>query len=391
MRRPAQDLDAWLNLLAFVASVGLVAGFVLTRRLNVGYSLALGVALYGVLSFSPKDLVDVTLASFDLRMLNVTTTLVLAITLSYLLQRDGSRIYSGMVSLGPRAAAYGIPATIGLLPMPGGAYVSAVIADPLYSRLGLDARHKVFINYWWRHIWIPIWPLYQGVILAAAILNTTPVNVIRWTWPASVAAILSGLVTLNSVPRVSENGVPKALVSLWPIALVAVLTFVLPLPIAVASVLILYSLVERVGMRELLRAFKHGLNPNILLIIVGSLVFSEYIEATGLNHLLSDILGPYGPVAVFSIPLIIGFATGVEFSFVTLTFPPLLNLLNGYMLALAFAGGHIGVMLSPAHSCFVLSAEHFRCEMRSVYGYLFKAVAVEIPIAAALIYLLMTL
>ncbi|MEM2770688.1 MAG: hypothetical protein QW490_06510, partial [Nitrososphaerota archaeon] len=94
-------MDAWLNLLAFVASVGLVAGFVLTRRLNVGYSLALGVALYGVLSFSPKDLVDVTLASFDLRMLNVTTTLVLAITLSYLLQRDGSRIYSGMVSLGP--------------------------------------------------------------------------------------------------------------------------------------------------------------------------------------------------------------------------------------------------------------------------------------------------
>jgi hypothetical protein len=89
--------------------------------------------------------------------------------------------------------------------------------------------------------------------------------------------------------------------------------------------------------------------------------------------------------------MVIGFATGVEFSFVTLTFPPLLNLLEGYMLALAFAGGHIGVMLSPAHSCFVLSAEHFRCEMRSVYRYLFRAIALEVPAVILLVYLLSVL
>ncbi len=384
-------LEAPQNLLAFVVSVGLIAGLVLSRRLNVGYSLATGVALYGVLSLRPPDLMAVTLSSFDSRMLNVTITLVLAVSLSYLLQRDGSKIYSGMVYLGPRVAAYGIPAAIGLLPMPGGAYVSAVIADPLYRKLGLDARHRVFINYWWRHIWIPVWPLYQGVILAAAILHMTPVEVIRWTWPAALAAAASGLVTLSAVPKIAENGFPKGLISLWPIALIAVLTFVIPLPIAVGSVLLLYSLVEKVAPREVLNALRNGLNPNILLIIIGSLVFSNYIEATGLNHQLSEILRPYGPLAVFTIPMVIGFATGVEFSFVTLTFPPLLNLLGGYMLALAFAGGHIGVMLSPAHSCFVLSAEHFRCEMRGVYRYLFRAIALEVPIAALLVYLLMEL
>jgi integral membrane protein (TIGR00529 family) len=381
-------LEAPLNLLAFVASVCVIAGLVLSRRLNVGYSLALGVALYGFLSLPLPELTAVTSASFDLRMVNVTVTLVLAISLSHLLQRDGSKIYSGMVSLGPRAAAYGIPAAIGLLPMPGGAYVSAVIADPLYSKLGLDARHRVFINYWWRHIWIPVWPLYQGIILAAAILHMTPVEVVRWTWPASLAAAVSGLVTLSAVPKVAENGIPKGLASLWPIALIAVLTFLMPLPIAVGSAFLLYSLVEGVSMRELLDAFRRGLNPNILLIIIGSLVFSNYIDATGLNHYLSDVLGPYGDIAVFTIPMVIGFATGVEFSFVTLTFPPLLKLLEGYMLALAFAGGHIGVMLSPAHSCFVLSAEHFKCEMRSVYRYLFRAIALEIPAVILLVYLL---
>jgi hypothetical protein len=38
-------LEAPLNLLAFVASVCVIAGLVLSRRLNIGYSLALGVAL----------------------------------------------------------------------------------------------------------------------------------------------------------------------------------------------------------------------------------------------------------------------------------------------------------------------------------------------------------
>jgi hypothetical protein len=45
-------------------------------------------------------------------------------------------------------------------------------------------------------------------------------------------------------------------------------------------------------------------------------------------------------------------------------------------------------MLSPAHSCFVLSAEHFRCEMRGVYRYLFRAIALEIPAVILLVYLL---
>ncbi|MEM0455007.1 MAG: DUF401 family protein [Nitrososphaerota archaeon] len=133
------------------------------------------------------------------------------------------------------------------------------------------------------------------------------------------------------------------------------------------------------------------MSPRIMAIIVSSLVFSQYIKESGLGEFLASNLGGAAVMAAFLVPFLIGLATGVEFTFAALAFPPLSPLLHGHLLAVAFLGGFLGVMLSPAHSCFVLSAEHFRCEMRSVYGYLFKAVAVEIPIAAALIYLLMTL
>ncbi len=59
------------------------------------------------------------------------------------------------ISLAAGAVAYGV-AAIGPLPMPGGAYISAVVVDPLYDKMGLKSHQKTFLNYWMRHIWIPV-------------------------------------------------------------------------------------------------------------------------------------------------------------------------------------------------------------------------------------------
>ena len=59
----------------------------------------------------------------------------------------------------------GLPALVGLLPMPGGAVFSAPLVASLDSPGELDAKQRVAINYWFRHIWEYWWPLYPGVIL----------------------------------------------------------------------------------------------------------------------------------------------------------------------------------------------------------------------------------
>ncbi|MEZ0249149.1 MAG: DUF401 family protein, partial [Thermoproteus sp.] len=250
-------------------------------------------------------------------------------------------------------------------------------------------HEKTFLNYWMRHIWIPIWPLFQGVLITSAVLSVPVSSVVSWSWPASVAAIAAGVaVGLPRVKRTGAGGRARDLAELWPLALVAALSFLVPIYVAVAVALVLFIFVYRVGASGVAAAFRYALTPRILAIIISSLVFSQYIEASGLSQLLASRLGGIAPVAVFSIPFLIGVATGVEFTFAGLAFPPLSGLLHGYMLSLAFLGGFLGVMLSPAHSCFVLTLDYYKAEARGVYGLLARAALASIAVAAPLYLLL---
>lgn len=108
-----------------------IIGATLSRRVNISISLAAGAVAYGVAAFG----------------------------------------------LGVLAA---IAAAIGLLPMPGGAYISAVVVDPLYDKMGPKSHQKTFPNYWMRHIWIPVWPLFQDVLITAAVLGVSVWEVVEW-------------------------------------------------------------------------------------------------------------------------------------------------------------------------------------------------------------------
>jgi hypothetical protein len=43
--------------------------------------------------------------------------------------------------------------------------------------------------------------------------------------------------------------------------------------------------------------------------------------------------------------------------------------LNSYALLLAYTSGEVGLLLSPVHLCFVLSAEYFKANLGKVYRY----------------------
>ncbi|WP_193386189.1 DUF401 family protein [Thermoproteus tenax] len=362
-----------LEILAFLASVALIIGGTLSRKIDVAASLAAGALLYGAMTLGPRAL-EATISSFNYSMFEVLSSLILAMALGYLMRMRREAIASGLIAVGPRFAAFAIPAAIGLLPMPGGAYISAVVADPLYNKMGLGGAQRSFLNYWMRHIWIPIWPLFQGVLITAAVLNVPVLRVISWSWPASVAALVAGVaVGAREVRRAEAEGRLKDLVSLWPLLAVAALSLIAPIYIAVAAALALFVAVHRPGGPAMAEAFRYALTPRIMAIIVFSLMFSEYIRASGLSELLASRLGAAAPLAAFLVPFLVGLATGVEFTFAALAFPPLAPLLHGYRLAVAFLGGFLGVMLSPAHSCFVLTTDYYKAEYRDVYRLLIRA------------------
>src|SRR5262245_21057910 len=56
-----------------------------------------------------------------------------------------------------------MPALVGLVPMPGGAVVSAPLIDRSLGSAEVSATDKNLINYWFRHVWEVSWPLYPSV------------------------------------------------------------------------------------------------------------------------------------------------------------------------------------------------------------------------------------
>jgi integral membrane protein (TIGR00529 family) len=323
-----------------------IIGATLSRRVDVSISLAAGAAAYGVAAFGPGVLAA-TAAAFNTSMAYVLTSLIFAMALGFLLKDQKARIASGLSALGARAAAFAIPAAIGLLPMPGGAYISAVVVDPLYDKMGLKSHQKTFLNYWMRHIWIPVWPLFQGVLITAAVLGVSVWQVVEWAWPGALFAAVAGVaVAASLVKPVPVAGDPRDLTALWPLAAVAVLSLLVPLPLAAATVYLAYVVINKVDRNQLTASLKYALNPRILtIIIVFSLVFAQYIKESGLGAQLAQVLGPYSGLAVFLIPFAVGLATGVEFTFASLAFPPISSPYPRTCLGLR--GGFLGVMLSP--------------------------------------------
>ncbi len=87
-----------------------------------------------------------------------------------------------------------LPALIGLLPIIGGALVSAPMVVAGSDELRLSAERRTFINYWFRHIWEYMLPTYPAVILAAAVIG---IPARRFSWanlPLTAVAILGGMI-----------------------------------------------------------------------------------------------------------------------------------------------------------------------------------------------------
>jgi Uncharacterized conserved protein len=280
--------------------------------------------------------------------------------------------------IGSDFASITVPAVIGLLPMPAGAYISATMINPIYTNIGFNRYEKTFINYWFRHIWSSVWPLYQNIILASAILGLSYSELAARNWPIIFSSIASGLIVYHVITRGKNKWRNKTsglrgLVHLWPFILLAVLTLVFNIPLYLALILVtaLTIILYKASKETLIKSLKHALDPSLIILITVSLMYGKSIEATGLAKTLADILESSEVLAVILIPFSITLATGFEFTFIALGFPVLreIMLTHPEYVALGFLGGYIGTMLSPAHACLVLSAKYFQAELPRVYRY----------------------
>jgi hypothetical protein len=306
----------------------------------------------------------------------------------------------------------GLPALVGLLPMPAGALFSAPFVDAVDRGREIEPQRKVAINYWFRHIWEYWWPLYPGVILAMQYSALPALTFFLIQFPFTLAAILGGrLFILRKIKPSNDDHVTGGrfdaagvLSALGPIGLLVVISVV---GSAVGSGFgldgILANLVAMVfGLLAALMAVFAGHAPAfgpalrmlkrrdtwlMVVLVIGIQAFAASlacpIDATGatlITGMRDELMRTGVPLLliIMLIPFISGMVTGVAFGFVGASFPIVFALVGpdpplavaAATTAFAYTFGYMGMMLSPMHACFVVTAEYFKTSIFGVYRYI---------------------
>lgn len=362
------------------------------------YLLFLGAAIFlGVIGgLSAADLAREFFKSLlAQRTLAVLLTLYLMSLYEVFLRRSGAlgRLTHNFIKmLGDyRLTSVVMPAVMGLLPSPGGARFSAPLVAETLENSEVSSQEKAFINFWFRHIWEPILPVYPGTLMAAMLMEITPGHLAQMNWYIPLLMIAVGWVLVFgfSLPSVKFQtpSWKEMFLDLGPLlaVIVAGITiktdFTVPIAILLACTFV-YILHAKTlpNMGILLR---EALKWKMLSIIPAVYYFANILGSTGANEAVASSLSAFHlPAIVFFIvlPFVVSLITGLTQAGVGTALPLLMGLTTPgnrvAMLNLAFIFAFIGVMASPTHLCLILSRDYFEAKAGALYNKLFMAVSV---------------
>ncbi len=382
-------------LVAFALMVVLIR-----MKVPVGVTLIVGTLLLGLMfGMSVEELgLSIARSVIDLTTIRLVVLVAMVILLSEVMRQSGAlKKIEGSVKLLFKDSRWGlatIPALIGLMPMPSGALISAPMIEPIADELRLDAPHRTFVNYWFRHIWEYSWPLYQALIIAAALLKVHVNSLIVRQFPLSIIAILIGyLFAIRPISKTHvrtkldvRNGLRILVEAVYPLLIVLVISIIfgveLVIGLAIALVAAMLPIYKSLNWKKLIRSIPLG----TVLVVFAVMAFKSVLNDSGAIGRLPTELSNIGlhPVAIVVLtPMLVGLLTGVSFSFVGIGFPLLLPFLNSWtLIALAYLSGFVGVLLSPVHLCLIFSARYYRAPLSAVYKLLYAPVGLLMALGA---------
>ena len=375
------------------------------QRLRLGLWLCVlaGSVCLTLLTGTPvADFVGVVPTTFlDRNLLALLGILCLILALSGVQEASGQslRMVAALERIlhSPRLRLTVFPALVGLLPMPGGALFSCPMLESAARRMHLDPKRKTAINYWFRHVWEPAWPLYPGYILACALLGLPLSGLLAYTFPLVIVALAAGwFFLLRDLPPEDEDDAPapdraarrKALLAVFyeSLPITAALLGAIPAALMVEAFFpdlpsgssflislaagVLIALAQDRRLATLKAVVPNRKTGTLLLLIFMIFVFKTTLERCGLITELAGLGADKLAVLALCIflPFICGGLTGLMAGYVGAIFPILAGLFAQTGMAeqamplyvLAIAAGYAGEMLSPLHVCLVLSCDYFK-------------------------------
>jgi integral membrane protein (TIGR00529 family) len=391
-----------LDLLKIALIFGLIL-LLLRKKVAIGHVMLISSgALFLLYAMNPLQILTAARKAF---ISSITIKLLLSLSLIkvFELVLREQNVLSSMMStvketfVSRKAVMISMPLLIGMLPSLGGAYFSAPMVGEATEDQEMGQDEKAFINYWFRHPWEFMLPLYPGILFASVVSGIPLSSLVMANIIYALTMIITGFIfsmrRVNSPAPAEKRSVPHAGAKQWlnflPIAAVLGLVLILKIELHSALIIILIPLFifYRYGAIKIIRSLKHGFSMNLIIMIAGIVLFKEMMEASGAVANLSRFFVENGipSVPVFCLlPFIAGLLTGHTVGFVGSSFPLLLSIVDHVslsLISLAFVSGLIGVLLSPVHLCLILSREYFRADLSGIYRKTIPAGAIVFGVA----------
>ena len=377
--------------------------FLIRRKWKLEYIMLLASLLIGIFfNLSPiqigKNLVLALVEPMTLRLIGI---IVLVYFLSGVLRKIES-LKDLVDSLQQLVKDYRlilafIPALLGLIPMPAGAMFSAPMVKEIGDRVELTSEEETFVNYWFRHVWEFVWPLFSGMILFAGLLKVEIREVILVQIPLTVTAVIVGFIWEYKNLK-KDNGIiskkdiflnfKKLFLGIWPILFIIILVLGVKIDLVLSLVIVILSLlfinIKKLNLRIIKEIVKNDIDLGVVILIAGIMIFKRMLQVSGGIEIIPEVftkLGIHPFIVLFIIPFFIGMMTGLTPAAVGIGLPVLLPIIiqgeaNLYYAMLAFTGSFVGVMISPMHLCLVVTKNYFKADMGKIYKMLILPLAI---------------
>lgn len=357
----------------------------LRKKLNIGLVMLTASFVLFVIYRMPLELIVKTCKAALLN--SVTINLILALSFIRMFEmilREHDVLTEMMTTVkaifkNRKIVTVSMPLLIGLMPSVGGAYFSAPMVAETTRDIEMSPEEKGFINYWFRHPWEYILPLYPGILLASAIAKIELYRLITVNLVCALLMLITGFIFamhgLKGDVKTEDRLSKKGLWSFMPIVtvLLLVVIFRMDLHYALLAVVLFLLFFYRYSLKTSFKAIQHGFSLDIIILILGVMFFKEAMENSGAVKNLSQFFLMEGiPVApiLFLVPFITGMLTGITVGFVGSTFPLIISIagnLSAGEISFAFVSGFLGVLLSPVHICLILTRDYFKADLWGIY------------------------
>jgi len=340
----------------------------------------------------------------DVELWDLTVSVALVAMLGAVMRELGQidDITEGLRGMGVRGRglmALG-PAIFGLLPVPGGAILSASMVEKEGCDDKADPRASATANLLFRHVNFFLYPLSPALMFLASpkMLNTSVYSLVLTLLPYLSAHIASSYVASfygMSVSRGEGGGEQgrwrEAAIELGK-GLLPVLTAPILMVIGLMpSISLCFSLLasllvagpKRKTLKKALAGIKKSRAISFSSPVLFAMLFRAAFSVSNAPKAVAGLLGASGMpmcVVLFLSALGLGLATGSAVLAAAVVMPEGADISTG---ALVYSGAVFGYIISPLHLCFIVSAEYFGLRQADMYPRLIAYLALSTVISLA--------